>query len=51
MKYLLTMRNPKSGEVEAYSTKIDDPALIPIILDFWKNDAGYDVISFEQIPA
>jgi len=51
MKYILSMRNPKSGNIERYSTYIDDPGCIPLILDFWKNDAGYEIISFEQAQA
>jgi len=47
MKYLLKMRNPKSGRVEVYATEIDNADLIPLILDFWKNDAGYEILSFK----
>ena len=51
MKYTLTMRNPKSGNVERYSTDIADPGCITLILDFWQNDAGYEIISFETTQA
>ena len=51
MEYKFTMRNPKSGNIERYRTDITEPGNIPLIIDFWKNDAGYEIISFETAQA
>lgn len=51
MKYLVKMRNPKTGKVEAYSTEAENRADLQIGLDFWKCDAGYAILSVEEIPA
>jgi hypothetical protein len=45
MNYLITMKNPKSGEAEAYTTAIDSADEIPLITEFWTG-AGYEVMSF-----
>ena len=47
MEYLLKVRNPKSGKIEIYSTSIKTQDDIPLVLDFWRNAAGYEIISFE----
>lgn len=51
MKYLVKMRNPKSGEVEAYSTEADTRVDLQQGLDFWELDAGYTILSVEETPA
>ena len=51
MKYLIKMRNPKSGKVEAYSTEAENRTDLQIGLDFWASDAGYAILTVEEIPA
>ena len=48
MKYLIKTRNPKTGKVEMYVTETKSPDEFQLFLDFWKNDAGYDIISFVE---
>ena len=51
MEYIVTMRNPESGDIERYRTDIAEPGNIPLIRDFWENGAGYEIISFETAQA
>ena len=46
--YILTVKNPKTGVIERYNTKIGDPDEIKMAIDFWQDAAGYEVISFVE---
>jgi len=45
VKYLLKARNPQSGKIEAYEVELASPDEILMVLDFWGNGAGYEIIS------
>lgn len=48
MKYILKMKNPKSGMVEAYRTEADSREdLIPHLALF--AEGGYEIISLESV--
>ena len=49
MKYLVTMRNPKSGKLEAYKTEANNQTELQLGLDFWQDAAGYEIISCKEI--
>lgn len=49
MKYIITMRNPKSGKIEAYETESDNLSDLQLSLDFWENDAGYTILSVNEV--
>jgi hypothetical protein len=49
MKYIVKMRNPKTGEVEAFETEAKDRDDLQPGLDFWEQDAGYIIVSVEEI--
>jgi len=48
MKYLVKMRNPKSGKMEAYETEAKDREDLQLGLDFWEQAAGYTIVSVEE---
>ena len=47
MLYYLSVRNPKTGRMEAYNARIKDIEDIALILDIWRHDAGYEIVSFK----
>lgn len=49
MKYLLKMRNPKSGKIEAYTTEAGSREDLQSGIDFWRDDAGYEILSCEEV--
>lgn len=51
MNYLVKMRNPKSGKVEAYTTKATTRTELQVGLDFWEHDAGYTILSVKEVTA
>lgn len=48
MTYIVIMRNPKSGKIEAYETKAENREDLQKGLDFWEQEAGYTIISAEE---
>ncbi len=48
MKYIVKMRNPKNGKIEAYETEAADRKDLQPGLDFWEDNAGYEIISVEE---
>ena len=51
MKYILKIKNPVTGRIEAYSTEAEDEHTLQMGIDFWVNDAGYEFVSAEPAPA
>lgn len=45
----MTVKNPKSGEIETYFTSLDTREQRDMARAFWRGDAGYEVISFEAL--
>ena len=45
MKYIVRLRNPKSGEVETYITEADAPEKLESLRLF--RDLGYEIIGVE----
>lgn len=48
MKYIVKMRNPKSGKIEVYTTETENREILQWSLDFWEQDAGYTIVSVEE---
>ena len=45
MKYILKMKNPKTGNIETYSTTVPEDCSEELALSVWVS-AGYEIIDF-----
>lgn len=48
MKYVVKMRNPRTGRIEVYSTEADDMEQVERGLDIFR-EGGYEILDYQEI--